>query len=94
MSFCLLTRKSGVLLITGLENTRIFQTIFNQLQKKASAINYSDGSKKSLKPRNRSGSIELTEVLLSLPDIEFNKITFLKQSPNRELNLDKSFRLF
>ena len=57
-------------------------------------MNYWDGSKKFLKPRNRTGSIELTEALLSSPDIEFNKITFLKLSPKREINLEKSFYLF
>ena len=62
MRFCQLTRESDVLFYTGLENTRIFQTVFNYLQKKTSVMTYWDGSKKPLKPRKGLGSIELTEV--------------------------------
>ena len=89
MRFCQLTRKSDVLFFTGLENTRIFQTLFNYLQKKVSVMAYWGGSKKTLKPRY--GSIELTEALLSSPDIEFNKITLLK--PKRKLTLEQEFLL-
>ena len=69
MRFCQLTHESDVLFFTGLENTRIFQTPIN-LQKKASVMTYWDGTKKTLKPRKWSGSIELTEALLFSPDID------------------------
>ena len=84
-----------MLFFTGLENTRIIQTLFNYLQKKASVMTYWDGNKKTLKPRNRkgSGSIELTEALLSSPDIEFNKITLLKPRPKRKFTLEQEFLL-
>ena len=78
---------------TRLENTRIFQTLFNYLQKKASVVTYRDGSKKTLKPRKGSGNIKLTEALLSSPDIEFNQITFLKPGPKHKLTLEQEFLL-
>ena len=56
-------------------------------------MTYLDGSKKTLKPRKGSGSIELTEGLLSSPDIEFNKITFLKPGPKPKLTLEQEFLL-
>ena len=49
MRFGQLTCKSNVLVFTGLENTRIFQTLLNNLQKKASVMTYWDGSKKNFK---------------------------------------------
>ena len=85
MRFCQLTRESDVLFFTGLEKTRIFQT--------ASVMTYWDGSKKALKPRKGSDSIELIEALLSSPDIEFNKITLLKPGPKRKLTLEQEFLL-
>ena len=49
--------------------------------------------KKTLKPRKGSGNIKLTEALLSSPDIEFNKITFLKPSPKHKLTLEQELKL-
>ena len=49
MRFGQLTWESDVLVFTGLENTRIFQTLLNNLQKKASVMTYWDGSKKNFK---------------------------------------------
>ena len=56
-------------------------------------MTYWDGSKKTLKLRKGSGSIELTKGLLSSPDIEFNKITFLKPDPKPKLTLEQEFLL-
>ena len=56
-------------------------------------MTYWDGSKKTLKPRKGSGSIEIIEALLSSPDIEFNKITLLKPGPKRTLTLEQEFLL-
>ena len=86
--FCKLTRENHVFFFTGLQNTRIFQTLFNSLQTKASAMAYCDGNKKTLKRRKRSYSIKITETLLSSPDIEVNKITMLKPGPKCKLALE------
>ena len=93
MRFCQLTSKSDVMFFTGLEDTRTFQTLFNHLQKKASVMTYWNGSKKTLKSRKVSGSIELTAALISSPDIEFNKITLLKPGPKRKPTLEQEFLL-
>ena len=42
--FCQLNRENHVLFFTELQNTRIFQTLFNSLQKKASVMTYCDGN--------------------------------------------------
>ena len=84
--FCQLTH--DVLFFTGLENTRIFQTLFNYLQRKASLMTYCNDSKNTLKPRKGSRSIELTETLFSSPDIEF---TLLKPGPKRKVTLEQEF---
>ena len=86
--FCKLTHENDVPCFTGLQNTRIFQTLFNSLQTKASVMTYCDGNKKTLIRRKMSGSIELTETLLSSPDIEFNKGTMLKTGPKCKLALE------
>lgn len=93
MRFCQLARESDVLFFTGLESTRIFRALFNYLQKKASAMTYWDGSKKTLKPRKGSGSTEIWEAVLSSPDIEFNKIALLKSDPKRKLTLEQEVLL-
>ena len=93
MKFCQLTRESDVLFFTGLENTRIYISNTNYLQKKASVMTYWDDSKKTLKPRKGCDSIELTDALLSSRDIEFNKITLLKPGPKRKLTLEQEFLL-
>lgn len=92
MRFCQLTRESGVLFFTELENNRIFQKLFNYLQTKSSVMTYWDGNKKTLRPRKGSGSTELTEALLSSPDVKFNKITLLK--PGRKSKLTVQQELF
>ena len=56
-------------------------------------MTYWDGSKKTLKPRKGYDSIELTEALLSSPDIEFNKITLLKPGKKCKLTLEQEFLL-
>ena len=45
MRFCQLICENYVQFFTGLENTRIFQTLFNYLQKKAFAMACWDGTK-------------------------------------------------
>lgn len=92
MRFCQLTRESGVLFFTELENNGIFQKLFNYLQTNSSVMTYWDGNKKTLRPRKGSGSTELTEALLSSPDVKFNKITLLK--PGRKSKLTVEQELF
>ena len=44
--FCKLTHENDVLFFTGLQNARIFQTLFNSLHAKASVMTYCDGNEK------------------------------------------------
>ena len=94
MTFAQIT-KDTVLFFTGLDGSKMFQTVFEYVKSKAAMMTYWDGSKKTMRLRKRPSSVESETSLLSSPDYEINEEIFpmKKCGPGRKLTLEQEFLL-
>ena len=92
MRFEQLTRESDVLFFTGVKGTSMFKLLFDFLQRKAMAMTYWDGSKKTLLSQEKPSTSELNESLLQSPEFtgcDPNLLSPLKPGPSRKLSLEQ-----
>ena len=95
LQFCHITRDSDVSTFTGVQNARIFQSVFNYVKHKAAVTKYWDGNKRTNRLRKTMSSVESVEQLLLSQDynIDDNLFPMKKSDPKRKISLEQEFLL-
>ena len=89
MKFAQITKDSDVLFFTGLDGSKMFETVFEYVREKAAVMTYWDGSRKTMKESKRP-KLEAFSL-----ENEMNGESFQnrKPGPARKLSLEQEFLL-
>ena len=95
LQFCHIARDSDVSTFTGLQNAKMFQSVFNYVKHKAAVMKYWDGNKRTNRLRKTMSSVESVEQLLLTQDynIDVNLFPMRKSGPKRKISLEQEFLL-
>ncbi|XP_047124247.1 uncharacterized protein LOC124806968 [Hydra vulgaris] len=95
LQFSHITRDSEVSTFTGLQNAKMFQSVFNYVKHKAAVMKYWDGNKRTNRLRKTMSSVESVEQLHLSEDYTIcdNLFPMRKSGPKRKISLEQEFLL-